>query len=154
MEKPVSRPMVPPIKPNWASIVTFEYFTKQHDALLDGQWDLFIPLNLIVCCRVKEDVHIFQGGMIQNGGWQQLQNHHQTNTYLDFLPPKGWRIHASHIPSYICGKRWSKSPFHHLSPLLMSRETSAEEQHLDGWSILIPSRTWLPESLMSISREC
>ena len=68
MEKPVRRPIVPPIKPNWASIVTFQIFTKLPITQTSHKNHLLIPLNLIVGCRVKVDVDSLQWCVIQHCG--------------------------------------------------------------------------------------
>ena len=75
MENPVRRPIVPPIKPNWASIVTFESFPIEQCVDISKKnvkkglhHHLFILFNLIIGCCVKVDVHHFQWGVLQCDG--------------------------------------------------------------------------------------
>ena len=57
MENPVRRPIVPPIKPNWASIVTLKYGRNVLAQIDKRHVYLFIPLNLIIGGCVKVYVH-------------------------------------------------------------------------------------------------
>ena len=69
MEKPVRRPIVPPIKPNWASSVTFKKFTHQENMCF--QRDLLILLNLIIGCCVNVDVHCLEWVVVQHWNWKK-----------------------------------------------------------------------------------
>ena len=84
MEKPVRRPIVPPIRPNWASTVTFILcmiyigqdwglcnFVKNllTNSMLIQNTHLHIPLNLIKGCRVKENVNCLERSMLYKSTW-------------------------------------------------------------------------------------
>ena len=56
-EKPVRRPIVPPMRPNWASVVTWMHGSKSQNRSF---FHLDIPFNLIVGCGVKENVDSVQ----------------------------------------------------------------------------------------------
>ena len=67
MEKPVRRPIVPPIKPSWASVVTLgkskvliRRNKKVHHFQLWCFVDLDVPFNLIIGGRVEKDEHLLQ----------------------------------------------------------------------------------------------
>ena len=73
MEKPVRRPMVPPINPIIPSRVTFRSFFGKHTMRMRClHHHLLISLNLIIRSCVKVDVHCLQWGMLQYGGWNHF----------------------------------------------------------------------------------
>ena len=88
MEKPVRRPIVPPIRPSWASVVTFQWNINiefsQKDFRCLGlnfkpriskiicQSHLHVSRNLIICRRVKEYVHGLQRGVLHHSSWKKI----------------------------------------------------------------------------------
>ena len=56
MENPVRRPIVPPIRANWASIVTFRLFPRSAFKYVVVK-NLLVSYNLIIGCCVKIDVN-------------------------------------------------------------------------------------------------
>ena len=73
IEKPVRRPIVPPIRPKAASVVTLQVVDNKQWSMISmildanvlseqksSRFNLNIPFNLVIGRRVKEDVHLLQ----------------------------------------------------------------------------------------------
>ena len=82
MEKPVRRPIVPPISPSAASVVTLGenltliFCVGRGRRVWSHFWvlcvDLDIPFNLIISCCVKEDIHLLQWRVLYQHSWNGI----------------------------------------------------------------------------------
>ena len=79
IEKPVRRPIVPPIRPKAASVVTLQVVDNKQWSMISmildanvlseqksSRFNLNIPFNLVIGRRVKEDVHLLQCYVLYN----------------------------------------------------------------------------------------
>ena len=81
IEKPVRRPIVPPIRPKAASVVTLQVVDNMQWSMISmildanvlsepikksSRFNLNIPFNLVIGRRVKEDVHLLQCYVLYN----------------------------------------------------------------------------------------
>ena len=107
IENPVSRPIVPPMRPNWASNVTW----KANLFVLHKISNLHISLNLIIGGCVKVDVHCLKWSVPQHSGCKQMSKtlqKAQLNPRVECSCLTAYTITTSYHQTFVVILIWTK----------------------------------------------